>query len=358
MTISQSSTDSYKSSFYAQGVTDSSGSCTIQLPQIPGGSYATGTILVFDSPNAIRWTLTVNGITKDLILGPASTAGIQIGVGDILQLTATGLVSGSIYHATFDAVVSPENDTNLVSVAHDPLFINGSNLNEVIETIPTSVVPTTVSVPVPINVASLTLFFEPGFMTGNGLFSVTGATTGVIYYSNFALADAQTMISPVSFDVSPDVDPVLSFNFSNATNSPLYVRANSELSFSNTPSGPLFIAKTDPAPRLPFIGTMVNILAAGANQLVLPAPTIGFYNEIKSIMIQGATAAAAATLARIFGATTGAFILGGFSQANGFEVSQSYEDFFITEALNGTNSTAVTCSFSVWSRQVPIASSY
>lgn len=356
MTVSQSSADSYKSTFAAQGITDSSGTCTIQLPQIPGGSYATGTILVFDSPNGIRWSVIINGITKDILLGPASTSGIQIGVSDTLLLVATGLVPGSIFHTTFDAVVSPESDTNLVTTAHDPLFITGENLNQIIQTIPISVVPTAVGVPIPVNVASLTLFFEDSFMVG--LFSVTGATTGVVYYSNFAMANAQGMVSPISFDVSPDIDPVVLFNFGAATSSPMYVRANSQLSGENTPSWPLFISETDPAPRINFAGIGI-FTGTGTTTTLLAAPPAGFYNEIKALLVAGATTVAAPTnFARIQGLSSGAFILGVQPSANGQSVFESFNQFYINEGLQAVNGWAVSCNFVVWSRVVPIANSY
>lgn len=109
----------------AQAVVDNTGTCDIIFPQASVGMYLTGAVTVFDSPSGAIWTIYINSVPIDLTAGAQSGSGLQIGPNDILEVKATNLSAhqGVTYHATFNAIESPANNTPLLVPGHDSLTL-------------------------------------------------------------------------------------------------------------------------------------------------------------------------------------------------------------------------------------------
>ena len=353
MTFVANSSVASKQFLSGQGVADSSGNCEIDLASPPVNQFYTGTVTVYDSPLGITWSVKLNDITIDILESAGSVGQIQIGQSDKLVITAGGLSPGVTYHATWSVITSPENNTDLIIPGHD------SYIPSPAQSVPAATVPVQlvggvgVNVAVPVFAASLSLFFADGFIPLAGKITVFGVTTNVVYYDNTNIADAQQMVSPITFDVNPSADAFVTIFFQNPSTSPMYVRANSFSSNVNSPSSPKVVALTDPTPRLPFTGTTGSITSPNVTA-VLAAPPAGYYNEIKSISLMAPTAALSVA-ARVVaeGTTSAAQILASFNQAAGIQLSESFEEFYLNEGITVTNSTGQTVTWSIYSRQVP-----
>lgn len=126
MTVVSDFNTSYCSKVYpsTQAVVDNTGTCSMQFPVASTGTYQTGAVTVYDSPGTASWILSVNGQPLDVMAGQQSGSGVQIGPNDILTVVATNLQAylGKTFHATFNAIQSPANDTPLIVPGHDSYF--------------------------------------------------------------------------------------------------------------------------------------------------------------------------------------------------------------------------------------------
>lgn len=122
--MANSSSGAYKTYITGSGVVDSSGACTITINQAPSGSIATGSVIVYTSPSNAEWIVMVNGQAIDLISGPCNCQGLQVASGDELTLSCMTLqgFEGQVMNATFSAVITDENNTDLLLPGHDTFF--------------------------------------------------------------------------------------------------------------------------------------------------------------------------------------------------------------------------------------------
>lgn len=121
-----------------QGTVDANGNCQIEFPQPPSGSFWTGSIIVFDSPQGIFWSVNISGQITDETYANQTVQGVQISSSDVLTLVAIaptdtitsiptfessqgamGAYIGQTFHATFIAIESPEASTELITPGHD-----------------------------------------------------------------------------------------------------------------------------------------------------------------------------------------------------------------------------------------------
>lgn len=167
----------------AQGTVDATGLCEIDVPPVPSNVFWTGGLTVYDSPVGVTWTIYVNGIAVDVTTGPATTGQLQVGTGDTLVAKATGLTGyvGTTFHATFNCIESPADNTSLVVPAHDPFFVSPNDF--LIAQVPYSNAAVSQKFSVPPATHSLKMFrvITGGSEVTPAQAGIQGVQTGFIY---------------------------------------------------------------------------------------------------------------------------------------------------------------------------------
>ena len=95
----------------ATGTTKSTGICLISFgPARLGGAWR-GRLSVPRSPTTTIWTIAITGVAVGVVIGAASDGPFQITGSEVLTLTATGLVSGTIYQAVLVGAIVASGST-------------------------------------------------------------------------------------------------------------------------------------------------------------------------------------------------------------------------------------------------------
>jgi hypothetical protein len=236
----------------AQAITDANGFCTFVWPPPPSGGVATGTVSVTTAPTSngtpITWILylgvapivgsdSVPGTPIISTQGGTGIAGVQQTANNYIVLQASGLSPGTIYNATFAAVVTAEQDTD---------YIAPTNTAQSMSSLPTD---TAYTVPVTLNsaetggyeqiaieidsgysqiellsalFASLTMSTFNGDSTTFGWYLTTGASYSSDSYG--VLIDSGTTASFGANPSNPQQLPAINANFDTyiPANTPIY----------------------------------------------------------------------------------------------------------------------------------------
>lgn len=345
MTVIANSQDGSRQHFSATSIVDSTGATVIQfLP--PLSKYWTGGATVYDSMDQVQWMVAVNGIVIDVVQGAATTSSIQLGPGDVLTLTSRNAVGGQTYHATFSAVVTPEDNTNLITPSHDPYHqpFSAVNIGNAVYTNISGA--QTFSFPIPSYINSV-LVIGAAY---NDIVTLQNFTPPYMYFnSNTKLGGA---FSPIWVDVMPNSTLQVSWTPSATSGTLSIVGLPEPSSYNNTPQNPLYAKDIYDGLACTLTNTTVP---AGNTVTLINAPPAGFVNDIKTLCCNAGTSAANVAQACYMRTNpTGAFLIGLYAQVAGIFVNQSYDHLYITEGIQLVNSTAVSATGFVFYRQLPI----
>lgn len=246
--ISPSSIDS-RQFLSGQGLVDTTGTCRIELPTPPMGSYYTGSVTVYDAPIIVesRWTVYVNNFPVDVASGQSTVANLQIGHGDTLVLQSNQLQAyvGQTFHCAFVCIVSPADQTNLIVPGHDAYFSNSAIANNGRSVgsvaLPSIGGPQTVDVQVTpgdnylavFNKGAPVLLFVQGDQSSMIIgYDVVGGFTGPAIFPVFPLIDSSytitatpifipsSTITAIAYASKPDIPVVRLDQYAGQTNTP------------------------------------------------------------------------------------------------------------------------------------------
>jgi hypothetical protein len=356
------SANSYKQSVNGNGIVDSIGNCTIFFPPTPAGSYYTGTVTVYTSPNAAKWQVQINGQIIDTVTGTSSVGNIQVGSADTLEIVSAGGLQayvGDTFNATLAAVVTPDYDTQLVVPTNDSVVINTEinlvyNNNIVadgLHNIVLTLLPTTKSLIVAIG--------EPPSHPFGDTFNaeVVGNQSNIIWSDIIPAGESSAPITPVPGVIAMPcyglVDSSITVNItcsSSGLTLPLFIIETPDEILNGTLDNPIVTQDY----QSNIADTFVSIsVATTAVVNLIPAPASGFANVIKQIECHAPTVAAATTLLRAQGDTTGWIPSSCYAQADGTSTSWT-GPVISTESISVHNGTAVTAAASASYKVIPI----
>lgn len=173
-----------------QGTVTAGGVCTITFDPPPIGTIFTGTVTVTDSDNGIIWTLKHGAAVVTTVTASTPLPSVQAVATEQVSLTASNLVAGKVYTATWVGIASDDFATELVGPDQGTLQIITTGAARVAAPLanhnlgPGSVLITVQLLP---NERSLVIvgevFLNPPL---NAIaYSVIGNQTGTVYGSGF-----------------------------------------------------------------------------------------------------------------------------------------------------------------------------
>jgi len=344
----------------AQGKVAIDGTCVIKFDPPSLGYVNTGAVIVttisspnFPANNATiltgggQWVIKVGGTPIEVTMGNATVNNLQCFPNEVLELDGFGLPFGATVLATYNGFTDITENVDVVHPSGDsPQAPTAVPLGTVLTAATLTVNITYIMPP---GTSFVGVFVTPKHNTAQLTDTVTIQGSASAY---FYLQQVTNGVTFFAVPINTLIDGQIIVGYHNAGANDVQVTA---IAYSfpplilNTITQPTFTQDLNHA--IPFTGTNTIVTTAN-NGAILAAPPAGFVNEIKSLMINAATVAAATALIRVQGLTSGAFIMGVTAGAAGATAFMSYQNFTITEGLSGNNGSAVSATFGVYSRVI------
>lgn len=353
MTIAQSSSVSFKTTIQGQGLVDSNGNCAIPFLPPDKSMIYTGAITIYDSPPSAVWMVLLNHQIVDTVVGQSTCSNIQLSGNESIQFATSGLVGfiNVTFHATFFALVSPADNTELIIPGHDSLpspslpprqIVNG--VNYTVSGGPAH------AFDIPLLPSDQSLLLGVGVGSGPCDFAVNGNTTHLNYLTTYKIYSGQFLQIPAYGTLDNTVHVVLSNIPSNAivtiAATPDNVQVGSPVQSTRTQVG-----------NGPCI-YQVTACPAGAVTPILSVPPSDLMYVIYSISIQADTTTLNVPAhCRVSTNTNDVTLVGENSAATGIRTTWVYggNGMPIQDGLNCHNLTAVLAGVNVFYDSLPIS---
>jgi len=95
--------------------TDKNGNATFNFPAVPTGQIWTGTVTVINAPDSANMTISSVGVQNTIgqFIGGNNWGPVQLGTGDQLIITATGLLPNTVYTCNFQGTAITGGDPGI-----------------------------------------------------------------------------------------------------------------------------------------------------------------------------------------------------------------------------------------------------